>query len=232
MCKEKVKCYKLVIGSRSTDNLVSQEMVEKLGLKKIKHPTPYKVSWLQKRHQLLVHEQSEVEFQIGKYKDKVLCDVIPMDACHVLLCRPWQFNRKVIHDGERNCYKFEKDVIKHTLVPLKEEGTTETSSPKSLLLSGKEFLQHMEEEEELLHEFHDIVVNELASEFPPKRSINHNIDLIPGASLLNKDAYQMKPKENEEVRKQVQELLDKGLIRESLSLCAVPTVLSPKKGGE
>ena len=44
------------------DILVSQEMVEKLGLKKVKHPTPYKVSWLQKGHQLLVQEQSEVEF--------------------------------------------------------------------------------------------------------------------------------------------------------------------------
>jgi hypothetical protein len=39
------------------------------------------------------------------------------------------------------------------------------------------------------------------------------------------------PQENEEVKRQVQELLDKGLVRESLSLCAVPTVLSPKKDG-
>jgi len=42
----------------------------------------------------------------------------------------------------------------------------------------------------------------------------------------------MMPKENEEVRKQVQEFLDKGLIRESLSFCVTPTVLSPNKGGE
>jgi len=129
-----------VIGSKSTDSLVSQEMVEKLGLGKIKHPISYKVSLLQKGHQLLVHEQSEVEFQIGRYKDKVLCDVMPMDACHILLGRPWQFDRKVTHDGQSNCDKFEKDGIKHTLVPLKKEGTTETSNPKALLLSGNEFL--------------------------------------------------------------------------------------------
>ena len=116
-------------------------MVEKLGLKNIKHPTLYKVSWFQKGHQLLVHEQSEVELQIGRYKDKVLYDVTSMDACHILLGRPWQFDRKVTHDGERNCYKFEKDGIKNTFVPLKDEGTTETRSPKALLLSAKEFLQ-------------------------------------------------------------------------------------------
>ena len=42
----------------------------------------------------------------------------------------------------------------------------------------------------------------------------------------------MTPTDNEEIRKQVHELLHKGLVRESLSTCAVPTILSPKKGGE
>jgi len=67
MCKVKRKCCKMVIDSGSTDNLVSIEMVEKLGLKKIKHPVPYKVSWLHKEHQILVSEQCEIDLQVGTY---------------------------------------------------------------------------------------------------------------------------------------------------------------------
>jgi len=39
----------------------------------------------------------------------------------------------------------------------------------------------------------------------------------------------MSPKDNEEIRKQVQELLDKGLITESLSPCAVPPFSLPRR---
>jgi len=75
-------------------------------------------------------------------------------------------------------------------------------------------------------------VDDLLDKLPPKWSISHHIDFIRRASLPNKATYWMKLKDNEEIRKQVQELLDKGLIRESLSPCAVPTILAPKKGGE
>ena len=86
-------------------------------------------------------EQCEVEFQIGRYKDKFICDIMPMDVCHILLGRPYQYVRKVVHDGLTNCYKFVKDGIKHMLVPIKEEGTTETSEPRTLLVSRKQFLK-------------------------------------------------------------------------------------------
>eukprot|EP00253_Pinus_taeda_P013471 PITA_13471 len=153
-----------------------------------------------------------------------------MDVCHILLGRPWQYDRKVIPDGETNCYKFVKDWIKDTLVPIKEEDATETSGTKALLLGGKESLQHMEDDKE----FSDILVDDLPNKLPPKWSISHHIDFIPRASLPSKVAYRMSSKDNEEIRKQVQvhEVLDEGLIQESLGPCAVPTVLSPKKGGE
>eukprot|EP00253_Pinus_taeda_P025282 PITA_25282 len=248
----------MIIDSGSTDNLVSKEAVEKLKLKTRRHPTPYKVSWLQKGHQLLVSEQCELEFQVGKYKDKVVCDVMPMDVCHILLGRPWQYDREAMHDGKRNTYKFEKDGVNHTLLPLPEEGRPgQKTNPKTLLLGGNEYLKQMKEGEvsyavickpkvivtstkvydlpieiqEMLESYYDIIVDDLPNELPPIQRISHHIDLIPGASLPNKAAYRMTPAENEEIKKQVQELLDNGLIKESLSPCAVPTVLSPKKDG-
>jgi len=63
-----------------------------------------------------------------------------MDVCHILLGRQWQYDKKVIHDGATNCYKFVKDGIKHTLVPMKEEEAAKTSGTKALLLGEKEFL--------------------------------------------------------------------------------------------
>ena len=43
--------------------------------------------------------------------------------------------------------------------------------------------------QDMLNEFHDIVVNYLPSELPPKRSTSYHIDLIPGSNLPNKGAY-------------------------------------------
>ena len=92
----------MIIDSVSTDNLVSMEMVEKLELKTTVHPRPYKVSWLQKGHQVMITKQCLVEIKIRGYKDEITCDVIPMDVCHILLGRPWQYDQNFIHEGRKN----------------------------------------------------------------------------------------------------------------------------------
>lgn len=83
----------------------------------------------------------------------------------------------------------------------------------------------------MLSDYNDIIVDDLPDDLPHVRGINHHIYFILGETLPNKVAYRMNPTENEEIRKQVQELLDKGLIRESLSPCVVATMLSPRKDG-
>jgi hypothetical protein len=83
----------------------------------------------------------------------------------------------------------------------------------------------------LMQEFEDVFLDEIPVGLPPLRGIEHQIDLVPGASLSNRPSYQTNPDETKEIQHQVQELLDKGYVRESLSPCAVPVLLVPKKDG-
>ncbi|KAL4363511.1 hypothetical protein GQ457_04G028980 [Hibiscus cannabinus] len=107
-----------VVQSDHCTNVASTLMVQKLGLETTKHPHPYKLQWLNDGGELKVTKQVLIPFSIGSYKDEVLCDVVPMHATHMLLGRPWQFDRKVMHDGYSNRYSFTYDGKKHTLAPL------------------------------------------------------------------------------------------------------------------
>jgi hypothetical protein len=141
-CKTRDRVCKVIIESGSTDNLVSTEMVEKMKLEKTTHMNPYKVSLLQKGHQVMVSRKCKVEFKIGGYKYEVLCDVILMEVCHVLLGRLWKYDMNVIHDGRKNTYtlKEEKNGCKHMLLPIEGKGAKEEAIPSILLMSGKELL--------------------------------------------------------------------------------------------
>jgi len=83
----------------------------------------------------------------------------------------------------------------------------------------------------LRERFAHVFTEEIPSGLPPQRSIQHHINLIPGAILPNKPTCRMNPKETIEIQRQVKEFVTKGLVRESPSLCAVPTLLVPKKDG-
>ncbi|WVZ53115.1 hypothetical protein U9M48_004101 [Paspalum notatum var. saurae] len=83
----------------------------------------------------------------------------------------------------------------------------------------------------LLQEYADVFPAEIPPGLPPIRGIEHQIDLIPGASLPNRAAYRTNPEETKEIQRQVQDLLDRGYVCESLSPCAVPVILVPKKDG-
>jgi len=98
-CHINYKVCSLIIDSGSCTNVASTLVVEKLCLPTSKHPNPYRLQWLNDCGDIRVTKQVLISFSIGKYKDEVLCDVAPMHAGHLLLGRPRQFDRRVIHDG-------------------------------------------------------------------------------------------------------------------------------------
>jgi hypothetical protein len=69
----------------------------------------------------------------------------------------------------------------------------------------------------LLHELEDVFLEEILSGLPPIRRIEHQIDFVLGASIPNRPAYRSNPEESKELQQQVEELMSKGYIHESMS---------------
>jgi len=118
-CTIQDKVCNFLIDGGSCTNVASTLLIEKLGIPTISHPKPYSLKWLNDGGDIKVTKQSLISFSIGKkYRDNVLCDVVPMSACHILLGRPWQFDRHVVHDGFKNTYSLVVDKEKIVLNPL------------------------------------------------------------------------------------------------------------------
>ena len=112
------KFCNFIVDGGSCTNVASAFLVKKLQLLTLKHPRPYKLQWLNDNREVRVQKQVLVLFSIGKYHDEVLCDVATMYDSHILLGKPWQFDKRSNHDGFKNPFSFMKDMKLVTLVPL------------------------------------------------------------------------------------------------------------------
>ena len=78
----------MIIENRSSQNIVSRDILHRLEL-----PTnriqPHTRSGGLRLWKIKTTECRRIPFSIGRYKDEVTCDIVDMDACHLLLGRPW-----------------------------------------------------------------------------------------------------------------------------------------------
>jgi len=293
----KDKVCRIIVDNGSCNNIASQELVDRLGLKPRRHPSPYKMQWLNDCGALRVSHTVTVPFSVGKYNDHVECDVVPMQACQLLLGRPWLYDRDVQIFGRTNKLSFVYKGERISLLPLtpeeilkddirkkqresehhlrvshknsKEECPQPNQTPQLqrtqkpgkegfVMMARKGDIKALSEPDAMffvlmykdtflstnalpstlpstilnvLQEYEDVFPDEVPPGLPPKRGIEHQIDLVPGASLPNRAAYRTNPEETKEIQRQVEELMKKGYVQESLSPCAVPVLLVPKKDG-
>jgi hypothetical protein len=81
------------------------------------YTTPYKLDesfWKAKNN-----PQGEREILVGSFV-QVECDVVPMDVCHLLLGRPWEYDLNATHEGCFNHYSFVHKGLHHVLKPMLE----------------------------------------------------------------------------------------------------------------
>jgi hypothetical protein len=94
-----------LIDSGSQSNLISEELVKKLGLKTQMHHRPYTLNWMSNHHQMHITKQCTIKFAISsKYVDEVTCDVVSLRECGMILGSPYLFDRKAIFYKTKNQY--------------------------------------------------------------------------------------------------------------------------------
>jgi hypothetical protein len=82
----------------------------------------------------------------------------------------------------------------------------------------------------IVSEFPEVFPEDLPR-LPPDREIEFSIDLLPGLGPISKAPYRMVPAKLKEMKEQLQELLDKGFIRPSVSPWGAPVLFVKKKDG-
>jgi len=71
--------------------------------------------------------------------------------------------------------------------------------------------------QEVLGKYKDVLTNELPKELPPRREVDHKIEVLPGAEPPSKPPYRLNQKELMELKKQLNDLLERGYVRPSKS---------------
>lgn len=182
-----------------------------------------------------------VKVQIGDWQGTLDFTVVPMDDFKVVLGLAFFYKAFAIPVPSLNSLVILDD-SKVRVIPLKS-----LAKSKPALISALQFkrgngesyvapIRELNEEEDtmqpaaslpssieaVLDEYKDVMPPELPKKLPPKRDVDHHIELEPGAKPPAMAPYRMAPPELAELRRQLQDLLDSGFIQPSKAPYGAP----------
>jgi hypothetical protein len=241
-----------MMDTGATHNFVAARMVEQLGLKLTKCPSRLKA--VNSESQPVVGVAYVVSLKVGEWTGKVNFLVVPLDDFDIILGNEFFVLAKaipmpflggmLIMEESQPC--FVKAVKKELPPPHKgsKGGVLSALQLKHGLRKGEitylAALREVKEEtladvlEQVLHlleEFGDVMPPELPRTLPPKRAVDHRIELLPGSMPPAQAPYRMSPKELAELQKQLTELLEASFIQPSKAPFGAPVLFQKKKDG-
>ncbi|XP_039017075.1 uncharacterized protein LOC120147894 [Hibiscus syriacus] len=239
------KISKALVDTGATDTLISPEKAKRyeliitneVGQMKAVNPAASTICGGVKRVSIKLGSwEGSVDFTVSYMDDfdvilvlnfMMAAQVLPIPASSCLMFmgeQPCVVPATILpHPGKKilSAIQFKKGVKKgkpsFLVFPISKEDANPGTLPKNV--------------QEVLRDFEDVMLDELPKELPPRRSVDHEIELIPRVKPLAKFSYRMSPPKLAELRKQLDELLQAGFIRPSKSPFGAPVLFQRKHDG-
>uniref|UniRef100_A0A803T9Y9 ribonuclease H n=1 Tax=Anolis carolinensis TaxID=28377 RepID=A0A803T9Y9_ANOCA len=157
--------------------------------------------------------------KIGKWEGRISFVIAPIATYHVILGIPWleQANPEVDWRGKSLAFKEQQMQWEISKIAEEEDEEDEAGEIDPQLLPPE------------YRDFVDVFNQKEASKLPPKRNIEVEIEITPGANLPKPKVYPMSVQEKEELRKYIDKNLARGFIKPSNSPLGAPVLFRRKK---
>ncbi|KAK2427510.1 hypothetical protein QL285_026084 [Trifolium repens] len=157
---------------------------------------------------------------------------LPLTSLEIILGMDWLSYHYVILDCARKLVFFPEPGVRRYLSANRLSVVMCNGEPEIVSLASLGVKSEIRIEEiRVVQDFQDVFPSEIPA-FPPCREVEFFIDLQPGTGPISESAYRMAPAELVELKSQIEDLLDKGFIRPSVSPWGAPVLLVKKKDGK
>ena len=241
----------VMVDSGSTGDFVGEEFVQRNRLVSRCYESP-KTVWLADGKEHTIRNYIESMVKLGNLAEKVELAVIPLAGYDVIFGIPWLKRHSPVIDWNTSTVKV---TINGGLCELPQH--IDRSTPVVELVSRLQVVRDVQKGDQtylaivrqldnvssndktvlddeatnIVNEFKDVFPDEPPKGLPPKRTVDHRIELEPGQQPPSRPTYRMSQPEMDELKKQLAELMDKGYIRESKSPYGAPVLFVKKKEG-
>jgi hypothetical protein len=162
----------------------------------------------------------QVPIKFGSLVIRTTLLILGLDSVDIILGTDWLSRHQAVLDIVASAIEIHSPTCGETILYLPNQGGTRSCAFAMIESPVERIL--------VVRDYPDVFPNELSG-MPPDRDIEFAIELQPGTTPISKTPYRMPPAELAELKRQLQELLDKGFIRPSTSPWGCPALFVKKK---